>query len=180
MLIHLHWGTLADGITRSIAVTSLTISSVPIRETTNDPVETSTAAWEALYRAQVTVMRRLQRREEFADLSMREYDVLFNLSRADDRGIRLNELNEYVLLTQSSLSRMLERLESKGLVHRWQDPQDLRGLRIRLTEDGHDLQERIAEHFDGHVHEVMANGLDTEELRILTRLSDRLRHSLSD
>lgn len=180
MLIHLHWGTLADGITRSIAVTSLTISSVPIRETTNDPVETSTAAWEALYRAQVTVMRRLQRREEFADLSMREYDVLFNLSRADDRGIRLNELNEYVLLTQSSLSRMLERLESKGLVHRWQDLQDLRGLRIRLTEDGHDLQERIAEHFDRHVHEVMANGLDTEELRILTRLSDRLRHSLSD
>lgn len=153
---------------------------MPIREHANDPIETSTSAWEALYRAQVTVMRRLQRQEEFANLSMREYDVLFNLARADDRGIRLNELNEYVLLTQSSLSRMLERLEAKGLVHRWQDPQDLRGLRIRLTDDGQDLQKRIAEHFDRHVHELMATGLDSEELRILTRLSDRLRHSLSD
>ena len=153
---------------------------VPTRESANDPVETSTTAWEALYRAQVTVMRKLQRQEEFADLSMREYDVLFNLARSDARGIRLNELNEYVLLTQSSLSRMLERLEAKGLVHRWQDPQDLRGLRIRLTEDGKDLQQRIAEHFDRHVHELMVAGLDSEELRILTRLSDRLRHSLTD
>lgn len=153
---------------------------VPTRESDNDPVETSTTAWEALYRAQVTVMRKLQRQEEFADLSMREYDVLFNLARSDARGIRLNELNEYVLLTQSSLSRMLERLEAKGLVHRWQDPQDLRGLRIRLTEDGKDLQQRISEHFDRHVHELMVAGLDSEELRILTRLSDRLRHSLTD
>lgn len=151
---------------------------MPFTESGNDPVETSTAAWEALYRAQVTVMRRLQRQEEFADLSMREYDVLFNLARTDDRGIRLNELNESVLLTQSSLSRMLERLEAKGLVYRWQDPQDLRGLRISLTEDGQHLQRRIAEHFDRHVHELMATGLDPEELRILTRLSDRLRHSL--
>ena len=56
---------------------------VPTRESDNDPVETSTTAWEALYRAQVTVMRKLQRQEEFADLSMREYDVLFNLARSD-------------------------------------------------------------------------------------------------
>ena len=50
----------------------------------------------------------------------------------------------------------------------------------RITEDGKDLQQRIAEHFDRHVHELMVAGLDSEELRILTRLSDRLRHSLSD
>ena len=37
-----------------------------------------------------------------------------------------------------------------------------------------------AEHFDRHVHELMVAGLDSEELRILTRLSDRLRHSLTD
>jgi len=154
------------------------MSSVSSRET--DRVQTSTDAWEALYRAQVTVMRRLQRQPEFAELSAREYDVLFNLSRADEAGMRLNELNEYVLLTQSSLSRMLERLELKGLVHRWQDPQDLRGLRIKLTEQGRTMQAQIAEQFRLHVHELMSAGLDPDELLILTRLSDRLREAVSE
>ncbi|HST73174.1 MULTISPECIES: MarR family winged helix-turn-helix transcriptional regulator [Kocuria] len=150
---------------------------MPRRET--DRVQTSADAWEALYRAQVAVMRRLQRQPEFADLSAREYDVLFNLSRADEAGMRLNELNEYVLLTQSSLSRMLERLELKGLVHRWQDPQDLRGLRIRLTEKGRAMQLEIAEQFRLHVHELMTAGLDQEELLILTRLAERLRDAVT-
>ena len=143
-------------------------------------MQNSADAWEALYRAQVTVMRRLQRQPEFAELSAREYDVLFNLSRAEETGMRLNELNEYVLLTQSSLSRMLERLEMKGLVHRWQDPQDLRGLRIRLTEQGQIVQKQIAAQFREHVHELMSAGLDPDELRILTRLSDRLREAVNE
>ncbi|GEO94105.1 MarR family transcriptional regulator [Kocuria sp. CNJ-770] len=142
-------------------------------------MQNSADAWEALFRAQVTVMRRLQRQPEFAELSAREYDVLFNLSRSDESGMRLNELNEYVLLTQSSLSRMLERLELKGLVHRWQDPQDLRGLRIRLTDAGRAMQAQIAEQFRVHVHELMSAGLDPEELRILTRLADRLREAVN-
>ena len=143
-------------------------------------MQNSADAWEALFRAQVTVMRRLQRQPEFAELSAREYDVLFNLSRSDEAGMRLNELNEYVLLTQSSLSRMLERLELKGLVHRWQDPQDLRGLRIRLTDRGRQMQVQIAEQFRVHVHELMSAGLDPEELRILTRLDDRLREAVNE
>ncbi|MFI7482965.1 MarR family winged helix-turn-helix transcriptional regulator [Kocuria sp. M1R5S2] len=147
------------------------------RET--DRVQISADAWEALYRAQVTVMRRLQRQPEFAELTAREFDVLFNLSRSAEGGMRLNELNEYVLLTQSSLSRMLERLELKGLVHRWQDPQDLRGLRIRLTDSGRAVQVQIAEQFRVHVHELMSAGLDPEEMVILTRLSDRLRQAVS-
>lgn len=142
-------------------------------------MQISADAWEALFRAQVTVMRRLQRQPEFAELSAREYDVLFNLSRSDQTGMRLNELNEYVLLTQSSLSRMLERLELKGLVHRWQDPQDLRGLRIRLTDTGRSMQAQIAEEFRLHVHDLMSAGLDPDELRILTRLSERLREAVS-
>lgn len=142
-------------------------------------MQISAEAWEALFRAQVTVMRRLQRQPEFAELSAREYDVLFNLTRSDEAGMRLNELNEYVLLTQSSLSRMLERLELKGLVHRWQDPQDLRGLRIRLTDSGRAVQAEIAEQFRLHVHELMSTGLDPEELRILNRLADRLREAVT-
>ncbi len=43
------------------------------------------AAWESLFRAQVTVMRALQRDFPSSIISMNEYDVLFNISRAPGR-----------------------------------------------------------------------------------------------
>ncbi len=49
---------------------------------TNKPVaslKVTTDAWESLFRAQVAVMRQITAMPEFGKLSMREYDVLFNL-----------------------------------------------------------------------------------------------------
>ena len=38
-------------------------------------------AWESLFRAQVALMRRFQRDDVWGALSIREYDVMFTLSR---------------------------------------------------------------------------------------------------
>jgi len=46
-------------------------------------------AWEALYRAQVTVLRRLRTVFPDDDISVSEYDVLFNLSRAPGHAARI-------------------------------------------------------------------------------------------
>jgi len=86
-------------------------------------------AWEALFRAQVTLMRRLQADDIWGDLSMREYDVLFTLSRCPD-GLRMRDLNAYVLLSQPSLSRLVDRLEAAGLVRRVVVPDDARGTTV--------------------------------------------------
>ena len=58
-------------------------------------------AWESLFRAQVTVMRRLLADDIWGDLSMREYDVLFTLALAPGETLRLRELNENILMAQS-------------------------------------------------------------------------------
>lgn len=136
---------------------------------------TPTTAWEALHRAQITLARRLQGQPEFRSMSFREYDVLDLISRAGDDGIRLNRLNRSVPLTQSSLSRLLERLENRGYVHRWQDPHDLRGLRIRLTEHGRTTHANIANRHHDTVHELMTAALTPEELTTLTTLTNKLR-----
>ena len=59
-------------------------------------------------------MRQLQAGPAFRKLAINEYDVLFTLSRCPSGWLRLNELNDHVLLSQSSLSRLVERLESAG------------------------------------------------------------------
>jgi hypothetical protein len=53
------------------------------------------ASWEALLRAQVTVLRRLAGDDVWDPISMREYDVLFTLSRCPANRARLHELNRH-------------------------------------------------------------------------------------
>ena len=78
-------------------------------------------AWEALLSAHASLMRRFGAQDVWTDLSMREYDVLYTLSKCPDP-IRLTELNRHVLLSQPALSRMVDRLADRGLVSRAADP----------------------------------------------------------
>ena len=134
----------------------------------------SVEAWDALSRCHVSVTRQLQRGVDLRGLSRREFEVLATLYGSDRSGLRLRDLNSHVLLTQSSLSRMLERLENKGLVTRRQDSQDLRGVRVALTDAGTQLYEQISQDNDQMVADVMSTALDAQEIRVLTRLSERI------
>ena len=51
------------------------------------------AAWESLFRAQVSVMRTLAAEFPSKEISLNEYDVLFNITRAPGRRLRLKDLN---------------------------------------------------------------------------------------
>lgn len=136
----------------------------------------SNAAWESLFRAQVSVMRKLQKLPEFKQLSTREYDVLFNLSRCPSGSSRLSDLNQHLLISQPSLSRMADRLESKGLVSREPDPTDQRAVLFTLTEAGARLQKEIGrEHVKG-IHTLIGDALDAEEFKVLQQLTTKLRN----
>jgi DNA-binding MarR family transcriptional regulator len=142
-------------------------------------VRTTARAWESLFRAQVAVMRRLQALPEFRKLSIREYDVLFNLTRCPGGWTRLNELNEHLLISQPSLSRMVDRLEAKGLVCRRTAEQDQRGVEISLTDAGRQLQREIGREHVRHLQELIAPALSAEEFGQLQALTDRLRTGLA-
>ena len=85
------------------------------------------AAWEALLSAHAVLMKEFAAEDIWGEVSMREYDVLYALSKC--RGsLRLSELNRHVLLSQPALSRLVERLADRGLIDRRPDPADGRGL----------------------------------------------------
>ena len=104
---------------------------------------------------------------------MKEYDVLYTLSKCPDP-IRLSELNRHVLLSQPALSRMVDRLADRGLVSRSTDPSDGRGVRLALTEEGLAVQRRIGRRHGRAVARAMLTGLTPAELRQLEELCGKL------
>ena len=70
------------------------------------------------------------------ELGVSEFEVLERLASADDDRRRVQELAADVHLSQSALSRVVARLESRGLVLRCMCPDDRRGILVDLTDDG--------------------------------------------
>ena len=140
---------------------------------TGSTTKLANEAWEALFRAQATISQELTSRDAWEDLVPREYGVLYALSSAPE-GLRITELGEDVLLTQPGMSRLVARLEERGLVHRVDDPDDARACRIRLTPAGVAAQRRIGRIHAQDVAEAMTRNLDRPELGQLLDLCRRL------
>ncbi|GAA4376013.1 MarR family winged helix-turn-helix transcriptional regulator [Agromyces bauzanensis] len=136
------------------------------------------AAWESLFRAQVTILRALAAEFPSDIISLNEYDVLFNISRAPGRRLRLKDLNRSVLITQPSVSRLVDRLAGRGLVAKTPDPADGRGTIVALTEEGFALFRRVALTHTNAITRHVGDALDDQELRELIDLCDRLRRSV--
>lgn len=133
------------------------------------------AAWEALFRAQVSVLRTLNAEFPTGELSFNEYDVLFNLSRQPERQLRLRDLNRHLLLTQPSVSRLVDRLAGRGLVRKTSDPGDGRGTIVAMTDEGYEIFRRVAVVHAETIQRRVGSALSTTELRTLATLADKLR-----
>jgi DNA-binding MarR family transcriptional regulator len=135
------------------------------------------SAWEALFRAQVDVMRHLSHDFPSHGISLNEYDVLHTMSREPDRRIRLRDLNSRVLLSQPSISRLIDRLAARGLVGKCPDPDDGRGTYVRMTDEGFEVFRKVAVKHGTTIAERVTTSLSAEEMATLAALSDKLRGS---
>ena len=83
-----------------------------------------------------------------------------------------------MLLSQSSLSRLVERLEKRGLVARMPAPEDGRGILLKLTDEGRELQKEIGREHVRDISALVGPALTAAEQKELKRLTDKLRSSL--
>lgn len=132
-------------------------------------------AWESLFRAQVAVLRQLNAEFPTSEISFTEYDVLFNLSRANDRRLRIRDLIPHLLLSQPSVSRLIDRLAQRGLVEKLPDATDARGTIVALTDSGYELFKRVAVTHADAIARRVGSRLSADELVQLTELCRRLR-----
>jgi DNA-binding MarR family transcriptional regulator len=130
-------------------------------------------AWEALLSVHAVLMKQFAAEDIWGDVSMREYDVLYTLSKCSGP-LRLSDLNRHVLLSQPALSRLVDRLAERGLVERRSDPADGRGVRLSLTEPGRAVQRAIGSRHARSVARAMTVGLDRGELAQLEAICQKL------
>ena len=130
-------------------------------------------AWEALLSAHAVLMKQFAAEDIWADVSMREYDVLYTLSKGREP-LRLCDLNRHVLLSQPALSRLVDRLAERGFVERRPDPADGRSTLLSLTEAGRAAQRQIGRQHARGVARAMTAGLDPAELRQLEAICGKL------
>lgn len=130
-------------------------------------IRAAAQAWEALLRAQAHLMRTFEEAGDFEPLTAREYDVLFNLARAGGK-LPMKELVDSALLSQPSMSRMVDRLVGKGYLAREPNPTDGRAVDVTLTATGGQMQRKL-----GRVHvRTIASELAPLTDHELTQLTD--------
>ena len=122
-------------------------------------------AWEALMTAHARLLRQFAA-DDWEDLSMREYDVLYTLAKRGPS--RIGELGESVLLSQPGLSRLVDRLAQRGLVERFADPADGRSVQVGLTPQGAACQKKVGRRHARAVAQAMAVLTPSEQQQLLT------------
>ena len=75
------------------------------------------------------------------DLSIQEWRTLLNLKKLGDTHLR--ELARFGHLDPTHVSRVAVQLEKRGLIKRYNDPQDSRRKRLAITNDGSQLVSHI-------------------------------------
>lgn len=131
------------------------------------------AAWRAFVRAFTSATRFQEKTLEGSGLDLSEYDVLVTLGHGPPEGMRPSDLADRVLLTKSGMTRLLQRLEERGLVGRHACPLDRRGRYIAMTAEGRHLLRRAAPALLRGLASALAP-LSPQDLSALQRAAERM------
>ena len=106
-------------------------------------------------------------------LNVGEFEVLAALTRNPDEQLSPKELQKKILISSGGLSNIVNRLESKELISRAQDPSDRRGVIVSLTPAGKELALKVVRTHVA-IEADLADGLSEQEREQLTALLKKL------
>lgn len=139
------------------------------------PSEKQVQAWARLVWASQAVADAIEadlKEAEFPPLDW--YDVLLELERADKGELRPSEIAEVTLFTRYNVTRLVDRLQKKGLVERVACPEDARGAVVRITDEGRSLREQMWPVYRAAIKRHFSDKLSEEEAGQLRELLGKL------
>ncbi|WP_417456628.1 MarR family winged helix-turn-helix transcriptional regulator [Kordiimonas sp.] len=106
-------------------------------------------------------------------VSLSRFDVLANLYRAADEGVRLSELSKQLMVSNGNVTQVMAPLLKEGLVDRKPCPNDARAAVARLTNKGRKTFEAMAAEHALWVEDLFAP-LTAHEHQTLHSLLEKL------
>jgi DNA-binding MarR family transcriptional regulator len=111
------------------------------------------------------------------DLSSTQYNVL-RILRGAREGLACGEIANRMITRDPDITRLLDRLEKRGLISRCRETQDRRTVMARITPDGLKLLAGLDEPVE-QAHRKQLGHLGRERVRTLTELLHAARAALS-
>lgn len=139
------------------------------------------AAYRTFITAHAEVISRIERDMAAAGvIPIVWYDVLIELYEAPDRRLRMHELARAVVLSRSTLTRTVDRLEAAGLLRREPDPSDRRGAFAVLTDAGLEAMREAWPVYARGIEAYVTRHITDDEARLLTTIFERIRDAARD
>jgi DNA-binding MarR family transcriptional regulator len=111
--------------------------------------------------------------ERDAGIPLRWYDVLVQLEESPE-GIPMNALAERILYSKSGFTRVVDRMEEAGLVHRVRPEHDRRSILVVLTDNGAETMERARRHHRDGIEQHFSQHLMDADVKALTRALEKI------
>ena len=112
------------------------------------------------------------------DLSPTQYNVL-RILRGAPQGLACGEIGDRMITRDPDITRLLDRLEKRGLISRHRDARDRRIVMARITPQGLRLLARLDEPMQ-EAHRRQLGHMGGERLRALTELLAQARGQVQD
>lgn len=121
-----------------------------------------------LLRTTDTLSRRLAEVLKAEELSSNQYNVL-RILRGAPEGLACGEIATRMITRDPDITRLLDRLEKRGVIARSREPRDRRMVVAKITPEGLNLLARTDEPVR-QAHRSLLGHLGRERLRVLSEL----------
>jgi DNA-binding MarR family transcriptional regulator len=111
------------------------------------------------------------------DVSANQYNVL-RILRGSLDGLSCGEIANRMITRDPDITRLLDRLEKRGLISRWRETKDRRIVMARITPEGLELLARLDEPVE-EAHRKQLGHLGQERLRAVSELMRAARSAVS-
>jgi MarR family transcriptional regulator, 2-MHQ and catechol-resistance regulon repressor len=111
-------------------------------------------------------------------LNLAQADVLVALAWAEESGLKCSEIAERTLITKGGITKILDRLEARGLIRRVPSREDRRSISIQLSAKGIELcREFLPETWRGN-REIFERAFRPQQMKQFSKLLMLLLRSL--
>ena len=134
--------------------------------------------WRSFLRVNASVSAELDRSlKAEAELTLDDYEVLVHLSESPEQRLRMTELSDRLLHSQSRLTQRVDRLVRRGLVRREKCPEDRRGTFACLTTEGFALLEEVSQVHVRDVRRVLIDLIEPDERAVVAAVFARIANA---
>ena len=116
----------------------------------------------------IDLQRLFKNEVTFKDISYSQILALISIS---DRGVEMSTLSWDLALDNSTITRLVNRLEKKNLVFRKKSKKDKRLVKVCLTKEGEAIQNKIEEKIDFLGSKIESQFSYDKKIDILNNLS---------